>query len=104
MRKIIMIENCYNCINSYIRDSYATCTINNQQIKHYFLMGGSKKCECYKRRIPKQEKFIYPKKEILIEYEFSGKSRHKLIKISIQIILFKKVFLMEIEGWIWKTI
>ena len=55
------IENCVNCIYSYYQDSITYCKYDKVKlIPHPFLMGGSKKCKCYKKFVKHKEAFKYP--------------------------------------------
>lgn len=58
-------ERCKNCKNiSWVGLDlmYAICDITKEEIPWPLFMGGSKKCECYERKIKMKEKFKYPTK------------------------------------------
>ena len=58
------MNNCANCKHYFVRDICGFCSAKDNivEIKHPFFMGGSKKCECYEKRVKDKSKFKYPKK------------------------------------------
>lgn len=57
------MENCKNCEHLIARDICYFCDCECKEIEHPRLMGGSKKCECYKKSVKQSKKFQYPKKD-----------------------------------------
>ena len=59
------MENCKNCkhcsenYDAVLDMFYYMCRIANEQVLYPFLMGGSRKCECYERN--QKRRFEYPK-------------------------------------------
>ena len=57
------MNNCKSCRNLFCRDICYFCHMTGSEIKNPYLMGGSKKCECYEKKPKGLTGFKYPEKE-----------------------------------------
>ena len=60
-----MLKNCANCEHSCCRECYWWCGITGRELKHPYLMGGPKKCECWEKYKREEDSFEYPTRDRL---------------------------------------
>ena len=60
--------NCKNISWEVFDLVIAYCDITGKEISWPLFMGGSKKCECYERKVKTKNKFEYPKRTDSVKY------------------------------------